>query len=617
MPANPSNSVARRVAIAAAVGAGALAALPAGASAAGTNACDASALQLSLLGGAPLDPIHANPAYTPCVTADGTLIDIPSLLNLVTVEAVTATTRNTANVNAVSESTVAGARVGAVGPVVDSLTGPLLNGPNSIVGQVDGLITGLLGPLTAPGGLLSGLLGSNPLLGGIVLGGVNSGTLVSGLTGPLSSALSAALPDVLSAGVITAQAQATCSATGTPQLSGTSRIADLKVLGVGVDANGAADQLLSLDTAKLNLGQLINPTQLLQNIQLTIEPGLLGSVLITVLGGNPAQPYQTNVHALLGADSGLVGAVNDLLAALTGQNIQTIVNQLSAGLQPLLDSVEINLPPGLLRAQVTPNAQAVVGDQLTQQALSLSVSALGQPILSGVLAQARVGAGAPGCVPPKKEEPKPGDNGVKNPDKYTSPEAEAFLQCANRSVDLIDVYGSGSRTFVQGVAERKYVGKTATIYLAHGKKKVGTVTVGEDGLFSKRVALPPKKIRKTNKARYYAVVEGKKTRALKFARRMETRGLTASSQNVTFRGRVVGPLQRRQQSVTIKQRVSCKSYKTVATVKPDKKGRFTVKIKAPAGDGAVIYRAQTRVGKRKNAKRLSPTFTLPRVVGLR
>lgn len=610
MPSTSLKTAARGCALAATIGVGAFVAAPSAASAAGTNACDASALQLSLLGGGALDPIHANPAYTPCVTADGTLINIPELLNLVSVQAVTATTRNTANVSAISESTVAGARVGAAGPVVDSLTGPLLSGPNSIVGQVDGLLSNqLLSGLTGPGGLLGGLLGSVPLVGGLTLQPLNTGNLLSGVTTNLSSALTSALPDVLSAGVITAKAQATCS-TGSAQLSGSSHIADLRVLGATVDVNGAANQLLSLDTAKLNLGQLISAETLLRNIRVDANGFVLAPAFLLAFGSTSA-----SVWDVLHAQGGLVGAVNQLVGGLLpGQSIGSLAGALvgtNGAVQQLLNSIEVNLPPGLLRAQVTPNAQSVVGDQLTQQALSLSVSALGQPILEGALAQARVGAGAPGCTP------KTTGPGVKNPDKYTSPEAEAFLQCARRAVDLIDVYGQGSRTFVQGVAERKYVGQTATIYLAHGKKKVGTVKVGEDGLFSTTVALPPKSIRKTNKARYYAVVNGKKTRALKFARRMETRGLTASTKEITFRGRVVGPLQRRQQSVTIRQRISCKSYKTVATVKPDSKGNFTAKITAPAGDGAVIYRAQTRVGKRVSAKRLSPTFTLPRVVGLR
>ncbi len=620
MPASTSKSV-RRAALAVTLGAGAFAALPTAASAAGTNACDASALQLSILGGEVLNPIHANPAYTPCLNGDGALVSIPSLLNLVSVDAVTASTRNVPNAVASAETEVVGAKVGSVGPVIDSLTGPLLSGPNSITGTVDGALTGLLGPLTAPGGLLNGLLGNVPLVGGIVIGGINSSNLVGGLAGSLPTALQAALPSVLETGVISSSARVTC-VNGNPQLSGASRIADLKVLGVGVDANSAAEQVLSIDTASLNLGQLISPTQLLQNIQVTIEPGLVSSLLITALGGNPLAPFNTNVHDLLYANSGVVGLVNDVLAGLTGQTVGSIVIGLTNGLQPLLDSVQINLPPGLLRAQVTPNSQSVVGDQLTQRTLHLAISALEQPILSGTLAQSRVGAGAPNCQPvtpppPPTPPTPPTPPGVQNPDRFSSPEAEAFLQCSRRPVDLIDVYGTGGRTFIQGVTERKYVGKTATIFLAEGRKRVGTVKVGADGLFTTRVALPPSKIRRTNKARYYAVVDGKRTRALKFHRRMETRGLTATTKTVTFRGRVVGPLQRRQQPITIKQRVGCKSFKTVATVRPDSKGRFTVKVDAPEGESAVIYRAQTRVGFRRNASRLSPTFTLPRVIGLR
>lgn len=588
MPTPSLKIAARRCALAATIGVGAFVAAPSAASAAGTNACDASALQLSLLGGAALDPIHANPSYTPCVTADGTLVNIPQLLGLVSVQAVTATTRNTANVNAVSTSRVAGLSVGT-GPLIGQLTGPLLSGPDSLVSQITSALQPVLGPL--------GLQ-------------VITQNLTDSVSGSLNGVLTNVLPSVLDAGVIEAQAQAQC-VKGTAQLSGSSQIADLKVLGTAVDVNGAANRLLTLDTRSIKLGELLSLNDLLKAVKFD-QNGVVGA-LVGILAGQGI----TNVYDLTQANGGVIGLVNTLLIPLQPLlnplglgSVGQIVNTVTGALQPLLNSVEVNIPENLLNARVTPNAQAIVGDQLTQQALTLSVSLLSQPILSGTIAQARVGAGAPGCVP---ETTGPG---VKNPDKYTSPEAEAFLQCANRAIDLIDVFGQGSRTFVQGVAERRYVGQTATIYLAHGKKKVGTVKVGEDGLFSTKVALPPKSIRKTNKARYYAVIDGKKTRALKFARRMETRGLTASSDSVTFRGRVVGPLQKRQQSITIKQRITCKTYKTVATVKPDSKGNFTAKIKAPAGDGAVIYRAQTKVGKKKNAKRLSPTFTLPRVVGL-
>ncbi|MBF6621289.1 MAG: hypothetical protein ITG02_13805 [Patulibacter sp.] len=584
MPASPLKSAARGLVLATAIGAGAAVAAPTSASAAGTNACDASALQLSLLGGAPLDPIHANPAYTPCVNADGTLVSIPSLLSLASVDAVAARTRTAPNSNAVSEATVAGVRVGTTG-ITQQLTDALLTGDASIVGQ----LTGVLQPILGPTGL---------------------DALVNGLVGTVGTNLASSLPDILNADVISATANAQC-VNGVGQLSGRSQIAGLRVLGTGVDANSAANQLLTIDTANLRLGDVLDIDDLLRGIRVD-SVGALAPIFVLLAGNNVNTLYD-----LLHADSGLLA--NPLVSLL----VSTVVDPLVATLDVALDSAPpLNIPPTLLNARVVPNNQINNGDQLTQQALTLSVSVLNQPILAGTLAQARVGAGAPGCVPPVTPPPPPAppkqpDTGIQNPDRFSSPEAEVFLQCSRRPVDLIDVYGTGGRTFIQGVAERKYVGKEATIYLREGKKKVGTVKVGEDGLFTTRVALPPSKIRKTNKARYYAVVEGKRTRALKFARRMATRGLTATEKTVTFRGRVIGPLQKRQKSITIKQRVGCKSYKTVATVKPDAKGRFTAKVDAPQGESAVIYRAQTRVGKRKNASRLSPTFTLPRVVGLR
>lgn len=585
MPASPSKSMARRVAIAAALGAGVVVAAPTAASAAGTNACDASALQLTLLGSSPIDPIHANPSSTPCVSADGTLITLPAVLDLVSAQAVTATTRNAPNSEAVSTARVTGARIGVSGVLGDAVAGPLLV-------QVDAALSGVLGTL-----------GSTPVVGpllsviGLNVVGIDPAALVPTLT----SSLTAALPNVLDAGVIEAQARAQC-VNGVAQLNGGGQISGLNVLGTPIDANSSTGQVLTIDTARLNVGQLLNLEAIQRGIRLQVD-GLLAPIL-----GVPAGT-QLSVYDLLNQPPGTLAAIDGVIAGLTGgQTIGSILTGVTTPLQGVLDGVQLNIPPGLLNVQVTPNAQSVAGDQLTRTAVSLTATVLGQPILAGSIAQARVGAGAPGC----------GEiAGVKDPKRFSSPEAEAYLQCAKNPVSLIDVYGTGGRTYVQGVTERRFVGKTATIYLAHGKKKVGTVKVGEDGLFTKRVALPPTKIRKTNKARYYAVIGGKKTRALKFARRMETRGLTATTKTVTFRGRVVGPLQRRQQRVTIKQRVTCKTYKTVATAKPDSKGNFTVKIKVPAGTSAALYRAQTRVGFRANASRLAPTFTLPRVVGLR
>jgi hypothetical protein len=135
-------------------------------------------------------------------------------------------------------------------------------------------------------------------------------------------------------------------------------------------------------------------------------------------------------------------------------------------------------------------------------------------------------------------------------------------------------------------------------------------------LFSTRVALPPSRVRATNSARYYAVVGGKRTKALKFARRMITTSLTSKGGKVTFKGQVVPPRFRKQLPVLIKQRVNCKSYKTVATVMPNSRGAFSVTFKAPKKKSAAIYRAQTEVPAVAGSPKRFPTYTLPRVVGL-
>lgn len=613
----------RRTALALAVGAGALVALPSTAVAAGTNSCDASALQLSLLGQPALNPIHANPTFTPCVSADGTLVNLPELLDLVDTELVTATTRNTANVTAVAQARINGAKIGVDG-IVGDVTNALLTDPNGIGSQLLGQVNGAVGAVPLVGPLLGTLLGVQQL----ELTG-----LVGALTAPLNASLQPLLPDLLSAGVIESTAQAQC-VNGSPQLGGSSQYTGLTVLGQAIDPNQPPDSVLDIETAALNLGGVISAQAILEGIKIDPNGPLLGNPIIGPLLGS-----YDSLYALLTTSNGAVQTALGLVLLPAGGRAVVLSALIgpSSALQTALNGITIEVPAGLLNAKVTPRGQSVVGDQLTQKTLALSVTALSQPILSGVLAQARVGAGAPGCAPtvdpPRNDPPRndplkndplkndppkgpPANPSIKNPGKFSSPEAEAYLQCTKSPVALIDVYGVGSRTYVHGVAEKRYVGRTATIYLRHGKKKVGTAKIGSDGLFAKKVALPPAKIRRTNKARYYAVVSGKKTKALKFSRRMETLGLTATSANATFRGRVVGPLARRPKSITIKQRVTCKTYKTVATVKPDAKGRFTVKLKAPKGTGAVVYRAQTQVINNRRSTKLYPTYTLPRVVGL-
>ncbi|WP_022930484.1 hypothetical protein [Patulibacter americanus] len=604
MTASRRRTRAQGLAVATAIGITAVAALPSAASAAESPRCDATTLQLQLLGGDVIAPIRANPKFTPCADDTKAVANVPSLLGIVGVQAVSASTKVDTTKQATSESRIAGAKIGITGPLSDALTGPLLNGPNSIVGQVDGALNGILGQLNGAGGPLSGLLSA------LFPTTANGAPLTAGLTSNLAGALQAALPDVLNADVINATAQAKC-VNGRGQLSGASQIAGLRILGTTVDVNDATNRVLSIDTAALNLGKLVSVDDVLRGIQLS--GGGLADILSPILG------RQTNLYDILHTtDPSVLGSLNTVLLLASGGQLSVgkLLDQVTAVIQPILNQVNINLPPGLLRAQIVPKTQTTTGELLTQQTVGLSVSVLGQPVVGGTLAQARVSTAAAGCNGDGNDDVA-GAGAIKDPDKFSSPEAEAVLQCSNRPAQLIDVYGSRGRTYVQGVAVRKFVGKTAAIYTRDGNKRVGSAKIRKTGLFSTRVPLPRASVRNTNTARYYAVVGGKKTRALKFARRMNVLSLTTRKGKVTMKGQVVAPRFSSQPTVLIKQRVTCKRYKKVARVNPDARGNFTVTFKAPSKKlGAAIYRAETSVPANEVSTKSFRTYTLPRPVGL-
>lgn len=665
MPNPTTSAVARRAATAAAIGLGAFAAIPSAASAATTSACDASSVQVSLLGSTVLEPVRANAAYTPCASDTKSLIDLP-LVGLARVSALEARTTVERGGKAVSETRTAGVRLGTAGAVGDLLRDRLLGGPSSIVGQVGGQVDGLVGQLgagplagllgggttTAPaggglpvvgaipglgglpglgGGTLPGLGGlpvvgglpglggaGLPILGGLQLKDVSDAKLLSSITDALPAALAAALPDLLNVGVLQSTAQAVCK-DGVGVLSGRSSVADLKLLGTTIDVGTAAGRTLSIDTANIVLGKLLNVTDLLKGIRVQTT-GLLG----TVLAGSNGGSTETTLYDLLHTkDGGVLGVVNSLLG---GQTLGSVVTGVTNTLQPLLDQIRIQLPAGLLRATIDVNRQSVEGDQLTQQALAIGVTVLGQPVLGAGVGRARVSSGAPSCAPPATPMPKPAPKAEPKPAPKPQPQPKAApkptpvtkeaLKCTTRPAQLIDVYGTGGRTYVQGIARTKFAGRTAQIFLRHGNVRVGSAKVRKDGMFATKVALPPLAIRHTNSARYFAVVSNNRTRALKFARRMATTSITAKGRRVTFKGRVLGPREARQKPIVIKQRITCKTYRSVKTVMPDAQGRFEVQLRAPSKIGAGVYRAQTQVIENHGSTKLFPTYTLPRVVGL-
>lgn len=583
------------------------------ASAAAPAACDATALGLSVLGAPAIRPIEANAGSTPCVAASGS-INLPALAGTLSAQLVSSTTSVASGTNAAASSQVAGLDIGG-SQYTSALTTPLTSGVNSILGSVSGSIAATAGS----GGALNTALA--PLRAvGLTVTGVDNGELAADIAPRLPAALDDALPSLVQAGVLSASASATCSA-GKTTLGGESQLTDVRVLGTLIDPNDPAGKVLSLDTANLTLSQLVSVNDVLRSIRIQ-SPGNSG--LGGVIGSGEQSLYDVIVNP-----GGLLGSLNNLLGNPT--TIASVLSAVSSALQPVITNTNVPLPAGVLHAVITPDAQATDGDSLTQTTLSVEITGLGQPLLSGALARAHVTAAAAGCspvppVPQPTTPPRPGpttpgvdvelDASVSVAGRFSSPFAAAAMQCTDVRLRLIDVRPAGKRTLIQGVAEKDFVGKTASIFLTFGNKKVGKATVKPDGTFSATVPLPAAKIRGTNAARYYAVISGKRTAALKFARRMFTTKLSSSGNKVTFAGFTTTPRAKRQKAVKIQERVTCTKYKTVASVKPDAKGRFKVTFAAPVNASTVVYRAQTSVPRSARSKTLFATYTLPTVLAL-
>jgi hypothetical protein len=86
---------------------------------------------------------------------------------------------------------------------------------------------------------------------------------------------------------------------------------------------------------------------------------------------------------------------------------------------------------------------------------------------------------------------------------------------------------------------------------------------------------------------------------------------------VRITGHVLAPLARPARTITIKRRVSCAREVTAKTVRPDRRGRFSVRIPAPPTGQVAVYRLQTTVPRSTRNRKLFQTFTLPRAVELR
>jgi len=165
-----------------------------------------------------------------------------------------------------------------------------------------------------------------------------------------------------------------------------------------------------------------------------------------------------------------------------------------------------------------------------------------------------------------------------------------------------------------GAAAPNLIGQRVEVDFLPTHRAVASAIVGPDGFFQTTAPLPPRRIRNTNRARYQARAGGEQSLDLKLKRRMIVTSLTSSGGEVFMRGKVAPPLAKPRGRIVIQRQLSCTKYVTVTRVKADRHGRFRATLAAPPRTQAAVYRATTRVRKRRSSRKRYRTFTLPRVV---
>ena len=146
-----------------------------------------------------------------------------------------------------------------------------------------------------------------------------------------------------------AYANASC-VDGKPQLTGTSQVAGLTVLGQELPVNQAVEQALSLDTG-------------------AVDPSNIDLSKVVVIQATPG--------------------------------VTLSLAPVAAALQTALDALPtIALPPNVGQVKITPGAQVRTADTLTQQALRVQVSLLGQNVADLLVGEAKVGSAGVDCAAP-------------------------------------------------------------------------------------------------------------------------------------------------------------------------------------------------------------------------
>ncbi|MFL5847132.1 MAG: hypothetical protein ACJ762_20835 [Solirubrobacteraceae bacterium] len=426
-------------------------------------------------------------------------------------------------------------------------------------------------------------------------------------SGALDGLLGALLPstpglpnlDLLKVQGALAYAAGACK-NGTASVAGSSSVTGLNVLGADLSADTVIDQVRTLiNSLSIDPSNLALPTVDLSALGLT-QPqlDLINSIPLGVAGDALTQALQTARTAI---DTALDG----------------------------IDTIQV-LPATVAQIKVTPGARLQDATSVTQQALKVLVTIAGQQVLDAVIGEAKASSAGVDCDDPVTDPAKIGDGDKSTGGGSTSggstgsgdssnqpatPE-EAALQCSDRRIVLVDVLERGNRVVLNGVAATSYAGKTVDIVFNATGDVVAHAKIAHDGSFDTTAPLPPERLRDTNDARYQAIVGKEESINLKLRRRMIVTSMTSDNGKVTIAGRVLPPLGKPLQAVTLRRRTSCKTEQVVTRFRPGSDGRFRITVKAPKGVGTAVYRMTTKVRVSAQGTGMFDTYTLPRAVDL-
>ncbi len=402
----------------------------------------------------------------------------------------------------------------------------------------------------------------------------------------LPAALPTVLPELLSADVLSATATATLRGRPTGPRSGAT-VTGLRVLGTTIDANEAADRVLSIDTAGLTLGQLVSSEQTAaldhRAGRAAVAAGA-GHRQRAALALRPARRPRRACWAPSRACS---------VEPHGGEPRRRDRRRAEAGAR-----TSIPLPN---RPAPRADHAAHVGDRSrdghrSASALTISISALDEPLLEGTLASVRVGAAAAGCSAPPASRPTPTPGPVatrrrrpprRRPNSVSPsfPMQPAYARCRPAAAAVRRCPAAphrrasvGHTMLVRGVAKRDFVGRPVAIKQFKSGRLVGRTKVRGNGTFAMRLPLPPAEIRDTNRAATTP------RRSVAGATRQvhaphDDRGPHRAGRDGDLLGPDAAALAEGQTTVVIRRRRDLQEVRDGRRVKADATGRFSGSFK--------------------------------------